>query len=686
MRVSHRVSGRPVEPAALSKHRVSRRRRLFQLASAGLGVACALQSAGLRAQPSAPGEAGAAAHVQSALPAPPPDAALAAYHAALTEKRLDAFGPLSVDKLRSILASAEAGLALGRRDEAISVLGGLLASPRFVPLRGLEEGRAAAFLLGHALAQAGAYAAAREVLARLIQSPPVDSAYRRAASRLVDIGLEGADAEAILKDLSVLPAGSAQPWAGDVAYLKGMLHERAGRSRDAYTAYSEVPPNARFWAQAKYRSGLIEVEQGRLPRAESSFCKIADPAQTPKSAPLFGGTEFFAVRDLSRLALGRVAHEQYRFDDARYYYHLVPADSERLPEALYESATSRYEAKDYAAAHDLLRELASLERHHAYEDEAWILDAYVDLGSCEFARADEKLKTFLARYEPVLRAARQLASDPGALRGLLAGGEGTALDGAPGLGGSAEVAQALVSSIRVDVAYGVVTRQLADLDHQISGLRALLPEIEELRTGASDPELVRARLASPSADNATDRHQRLLAQLADVRRLFREMPAAASADAKAVRAISGELDRLQADAASLEHDLGPVQATPPSGADALASLLIEDAALGRELAQLSQAVRGALLERQDALAREALARLERRLLRLVRRARTGRIETVLGRKRALEIEVEALSQGFLPRGAVDSLDAARYLSDAEEYWPFDGEDWEDEYVGGEGLR
>jgi hypothetical protein len=45
-----------------------------------------------------------------------------------------------------------------------------------------------------------------------------------------------------------------------------------------------------------------------------------------------------------------------------------------------------------------------------------------------------------------------------------------------------------------------------------------------------------------------------------------------------------------------------------------------------------------------------------------------------------------LSQGFLPRGAIDSLDAARYLSDAEEYWPFDGEDWEDEYVGGEGLR
>jgi hypothetical protein len=660
---------------------------VHQLASVSLGLAYALQSSALRAQPSdAPAERGTAPARQSAGTSPPPDSQLSAYHAALAAKRLDAFGPLSVDKLRSILASAEAELALGRRDEVISVLGGLLASPRFTPLRGLEEGRAAVFLLGHALAQAGAYGAARAHLLRLVQGPPLDSNYRRAASRLVDIGLEGGDPEAVLKELSVLPVGSGQPWAGDVAYLRGILHERAGRLPDAFSAYAEVPPNARFWAQANYRSGLIEVEQGRLPQAERLFCKIADPAQTPKSAPLFGGNEFFAVRDLSRLALGRVAHEQYRFDDARYYYHLVPADSERLPEALYESATSRYEAKDYAAAHDLLNELASLERQHAYQDEAWILDAYVDLGSCEFARADEKLKQFLRRYEPVLRAARQLASDPGALRGLLAGGEGTVREGAPGLGGSRDVTRALVSAIRVDVAYGVVTRQLANLDHQISGLRSLRPRIEELQAGASDPGLVKARPSSPVADSAFDRHLRLLSQLGAVRRLLRESERAGARDPSALGSIGAELERLQAEAATLEHDFGPTPGTSPVGTDALASLLAQDAVLGRELAQLSQAARAALIERQDELARQAVSRLERRLVRLVRRARTGRIETVLGRKRALELEVEALSQGFLPRGAVDSLDAARYLSDAEEYWPFDGEDWEDEYVGGEGLR
>ena len=32
------------------------------------------------------------------------------------------------------------------------------------------------------------------------------------------------------------------------------------------------------------------------------------------------------------------------------------------------------------------------------------------------------------------------------------------------------------------------------------------------------------------------------------------------------------------------------------------------------------------------------------------------------------------------------LVAPRYLRDDEEYWPFEGDDWPDEYVGAEGLR
>lgn len=623
------------------------------------------------------------ASVQAA-PERDPGEGLRAYQAALAAKRLDASFALGVEQLRQIIEDAEAQLALGRRDEAIARLAAVVESPRFAPLASLEEGRAATFLLGDALGRAGAHTGARVYLRRLLGRTPADSWYRRAVSSLVDFGLQSGDAAPFLEELSALPGGAAEPWTGDVMYLRGALHERAGQLREALAAYAAVPAKARFWSQATYRAGLLEVEQGRLARGEQLFCQVADPKQTPQLAPLFGGNDFFQVRDLSRLALGRVAHEQYRFDDARYYYHLVPGDSDRLPEALYESATARYEAKDYGAARDLLAELRRLDRRHVYEDEAWILDAYVDLAACEFPRADAKLNAFLKRYEPVLGAARFLQGEPRALRSLLGAGENAPTSE---LGWSRDATELLRTSIRLDAGYGLLTRQLADVDHQLSGLRASRLELDDLRRRVADPGAVVARSHDAVADSPTDRLQRLEEQLAASRRLLREAHRGPSTPRQQLDVIKQELVQVEGEVAALRESVAPARVSSGSaGQDALATLLDRDAALAVELERSVSALGGALTLERDRLAREALSRLEKRLTRLVRRARAGRIETVLGKKRAVEVEIEALSQGFLPRGAVDSLDAARYLADDEEYWPMDGEDWEDEYVGGEGLR
>jgi hypothetical protein len=152
-----------------------------------------------------------------------------------------------------------------------------------------------------------------------------------------------------------------------------------------------------------------------------------------------------------------------------------------------------------------------------------------------------------------------------------------------------------------------------------------------------------------------------------------------------VNALRAELRRLEAlvEAASQASEAGPASATQgPSLEDAIRS---DQRRLRDVRGQAEQQVQE-LVTRQSELAKDAFGRLDRRLSRLIRRARLGRIETVLGKKRALEVEVEALSRGLLPADAVDSLEAARYLQDDEEYWPHDGEDWADEYVGGEGLQ
>jgi hypothetical protein len=319
------------------------------------------------------------------------------------------------------------------------------------------------------------------------------------------------------------------------------------------------------------------------------------------------------------------------------------------------------------------------------------LDAYIDLAECRFPRADAKLTEFLKRYEPVLAAARRLESDPRAFQALVEGGQATDAQGALGVGLPSQVSESLVGSIRVDPTYGRVTRQLAELDRELSGLDGAVRELADLGARVQDPDAVKPRPAAPIANTPEDRLRELGQQTAALRRLLREASLGQSAAAPELQLVKQDLLRIEAEAAVLEAAAAPASAPGPNVAASAAGhsldqLLRDDALEARDLAEGARALRTQLVEQRNQLAQEALARLERRLTRLVRRAHAGRIETVLGRKQALELEVEALSQGYLPPGAVDSLEAARYLSDDEEYWPFDGEDWDDEYLGGEGLR
>ena len=59
---------------------------------------------------------------------------------------------------------------------------------------------------------------------------------------------------------------------------------------------------------------------------------------------------YYQLQDLARLALGRVAHEQDRYDEAYYFYFSVPEDSEHLGEALFEAAFSMYQKGEADAA------------------------------------------------------------------------------------------------------------------------------------------------------------------------------------------------------------------------------------------------------------------------------------------------------------------------------------------------
>lgn len=611
--------------------------------------------------------------------------AMRAYQKALDSKKLAASAPLSIQRLRDELPNIEEKLSSGRRDEAIGDLVYLVESPRFEPFASSEEGKTTLFLLGDALAGAGALQPARGYLTRLLKGDPGDTSYRRAVHSLVDAGLTSDRPEVILKDLEAVPPGAPDELTGDVSYLRGRAAELGKKRDDALGAYAKVGEKSRFWAQATYLSGVLEVEKQNFKRGEQLFCKVADPKQTPKRAAMFGGSEFFRVRDLARLGLGRVAHEQYRFDDARYYYYLVPNDSENITEALYETATTRYEAKDYDGARQALDDLKRLKVNHVYEDEAYILDSYIDLATCHFPAADKKLDAFIKRYEPVRDAARRIAKDGAAMKSLVDAVRTSADPAGAGLGVPEETARALGSLLRVDSGYGRAARRLSLLDHQLSGLRRSMNELDEVSTKLSAQKETKAQSDAGLSASPSDKVSRIESQMRELKRLLREAERTGKKGPD-IELLAKELGGLEVQARAARASLSDVSAAPAAKGEDLQGLIARDRQLASDLYQKSAALRLAAEKQQLDLAQDSLQRLDLRLSRLLRRARLGRIETVLGKKRALEIEIQALSQGLLPQTIVDSLDAQRFLQDNEEFWPFEGEDWEDEYVGGEGLR
>jgi hypothetical protein len=660
-------------------------------------VALALVASGAQAQsPPAPKEGAPAPTAQQGTALASAQAAsdqvfasvLRAYHAALLQRRLGQ-SELRREDIAARVAESEELLGAGRVDEAIARLAELVEHPQFELFSDGEEGRAAVFRLGDALATAGIFDSARVYFRRLIEARgawqdvgPAHVWPRRAVRRLVEVALQSERFAAIVGDLASVPPTAPDDIREEIAYVNGRAQEAAGNPEAALAAYGAVTQRCPFWAQATYLSALIQVEGGRYKEGEGLLCKLADPKRSASTTPVLADEKFFAIRDLARLGLGRIAHEQGRNDDARYYYYLVPQDSDRLAEALYEAATTRYEKKDYDGARGLLDELAALGVHNRYEDEANVLDAWVDLARCRFPDADRKLVEFLKKYEPVRDGARHIAENEAATERLLATVHtGADAAGAEVGGTSPDIVRAIASLVRLDPAYDHVLQRRAVLEHEASGLAATMGVLGDLQRALATNGGVRpaTELGSDSARKEQDIHEGVTSlehQIDDLEGSRKPDPRIAPLR-EALAALKAEVSQASSAAGASSG-----VSEPAPGVD-LGDLLRADVARVSQLQGRIALARRELADSESALAKDALHRLDLRLSRLLRRARLGRIESVLGRKRALEVEVEAIRLGYLPQDAVDSLDAARYLEDSEEYWPFEGDDWPDEYVGGE---
>jgi hypothetical protein len=153
------------------------------------------------------------------------------------------------------------------------------------------------------------------------------------------------------------------------------------------------------------------------------------------------------------------------------------------------------------------------------------------------------------------------------------------------------------------------------------------------------------------------------------------------------------------EAVQLEHDveaLVPLAKGDPDMEDRVGDLLSAARRAARPVstqagpfekeAQQTQALigetrrlRARLVAAASALAERALVDLDTRLREMLRQARLTQIDAVIGKKKKLEIEIANLREGRYPADLFATLQLEGLMGDDEEYWPFEGEYWSDEY-------
>ena len=367
------------------------------------------------AQP--PGDVASEAEELARIEAAP---TLDAYYAALAEERLLAEETGSVRRLRAQVRRGEALYFAQRFEEAAQVLYEVVRSPRFRDFEDLEDVAGAELLLAGALAELGAFRSAQSMLERTLARGLGDPTFGPAFRRWVDVALEAGDLRAAvprllaveLRDggtLGEAEEGLPEDAANELGYLRGRAAYDAGEDAAAEAELEAITRRSRFYANAQYLRGAAAVRRGELGTAEARFCSIATAADTERFT-FFVDARYFRLKDLAWLGLGRLAHEGRRPSDAFYYYFQLPNDSERVAEALFESAYAMYEGDEPDVALDLLDQLEARFPASPFVAEAALLRGYVHLARCEFGDADALFQSYLATYGPLAEDLDRLLS------------------------------------------------------------------------------------------------------------------------------------------------------------------------------------------------------------------------------------------------------------------------------------
>lgn len=571
------------------------------------------------------------------------------------------------------------------------ILYDLTHHPRYETFADLPEMTSAWYHLGVALASHGADLTAQSAYAQVLHRGPSDPYFTPALRRSVDIALQHkdyarglAELDAQLLDANGRPIALEGVDLDERRYLQARVAHTEGRFEEALAGYAAIGPRSRFSTAAAYLQGVIHARRKDYRSAEQAFCNVIEgPNQA--TASFYVDRRYFDVRDLAQLGLGRVAHEERRHGHAFYHYFQIPQDSQELPRALFEAAWTMAEDGEYAVARGLVADLRERFPDSPQAVEARLLEAMLELYDCDFRTAELSFTRFIDDMAPVTDHIDEIRKDPARVRALHRELEALRR-GSDRHGADAQAHRLLLAMLSEQATYERLAGRAETLRAEAEFAGALSGEIERLVAALAGEKTTTERAGQDAALAALEAADVLERGIADLERRIREAQVA-GASATELQGLETEVRALRSEVATLRGDArSSLVALPDIGTAPTGDIR---AALARDRARVERARGRALAlatELDDEAARVAaaeLGQLQRRIDDLMGEARMGRIDAVLGAKKKLEIEVQDMAAGKFPSELFGKLQIEGMVGDDEEFWPYEGEYWADEY---EGLR
>jgi tetratricopeptide (TPR) repeat protein len=552
--------------------------------------------------------------------------------------------PATIETIRAELVDAENELVTGNADTATARLFRVVENVRYDKLSFSPEYANAELTLGRALVRAGAYASAERYLLRALAHGPKSPFFAPAYRSMIDIALETREQAALLAMLDRAQASLKQEnndlprdSMAEHEYLAGKVAYEANDLPAAESHFANVDRQSRFFAAALYFRGLAHARKGHYAAARRSLCEIVEQVDQDRFTFFIDG-RYYAIKDLAFLALGRIAHEQGKYDDSYYFYFRVPEDSDRLPDALFEASWSMFQKGEYEAAGAFLDQFDRTFPKSPLAPDVLLLHAMIDLKSCQFDKTRTELEELVRVYRPIDDAVQAMLKDPGRRRILykrLLGKQQIGLAGDP-----------IVELLKIDPKFYRYFADIVALDREAG----LLPE----QVAVWDEMTARAT-GKARGSEATEAVQ-LVQDVEALRPLAKGDPEME--------------DRVGDLLAAARRAARPVSTQGPYASEAVTV---------QALSAEARALRVRLVDATAAIAERALIDLDTRLREMLRQARLTQIDAVIGKKKKLEIEIANLREGRYPPDMFAQLQLEGLMGDDEEYWPFEGEYWSDEY-------